>query len=47
MMPVVICHSERSEEESLIICSADVPRVNQRCFALLNLTMRYAVRFFS
>jgi len=46
MTSVVICHSEPGEE-SLIICSADVPRVSQRGFALLNMTMAYAVRFFS
>ena len=40
------CHSERSEE-SLIICCAGQLMVSQRCFASLNMTIGYAVRFFS
>jgi hypothetical protein len=45
MMFVAWCHSERSEE-SLIICSAG-ELIVQRCFASLNMTIGYAVRFFS
>jgi hypothetical protein len=37
MMCVLSCHSERSEE-SLIIRSASLAKLSQRCFASLNMT---------
>jgi hypothetical protein len=40
MIYMGFCHSERSEE-SLI------NSISQRCFASLNMTIGYAVRFFS
>ncbi len=53
MMFVAWSHSEpfgfaqdRLREESLIICSAG-ELIVQRCLASLNMTIGYAVRFFS
>ena len=40
------CHSERSEESLIIGCAGQL-MVSQRCFASLNMTIGYAVRFFS